>query len=160
MPADLFLKLGNVKGESVDLKHAGEIELLSARWGMQVAVGANGGVLAPAGRAEVKALRVEKRVDRASPTLHAQTCIGQLYDTMVLTKRKSGLVPLEYLRITFKDVIVSDIDISLGAGDDGDLEVVTFVFTEYQEEYKPQNGDGTGGAAVTAGFNCIKCVKI
>ena len=47
MPADLFLKLGNVKGESVDLKHAGEMELLSARWGMQVAVGANGGVLAP-----------------------------------------------------------------------------------------------------------------
>ena len=46
MPADLFLKLGNVKGESVDLKHAGEMELLSARWGMQVAVGANGGVLA------------------------------------------------------------------------------------------------------------------
>ncbi|HEX4879304.1 MAG TPA: type IV toxin-antitoxin system AbiEi family antitoxin domain-containing protein [Limnobacter sp.] len=38
---------------------------------------------------------------------------------MVLTKRKSGLVPLEYLRITFKDVIVSDIDIdiSLGARD-------------------------------------------
>lgn len=29
MPADLFLKLGNVKGESVDLKHAGEMELLS-----------------------------------------------------------------------------------------------------------------------------------
>lgn len=28
MPADLFLKLGNVKGESVDLKHAGEMELL------------------------------------------------------------------------------------------------------------------------------------
>ena len=53
MPADLFLKLGNVKGESVDLKHAGEMELLSARWGMQVAVGANGGVLASAGRAEV-----------------------------------------------------------------------------------------------------------
>jgi type VI secretion system secreted protein Hcp len=113
MPADLFLKLGNVKGESVDAKHAGEMELLSARWGMQLAVTANGGVLAPAGRAEVKASRVEKRVDRASPTLHAQTCIGQLYDTMVLTKRKSGLVPLEYLRITFKDVIVSDIDISL-----------------------------------------------
>lgn len=34
---------------------------------------------------------------------------------MVLTKRKSGLLPLEYLCITFKDVIVSDIDISLGA---------------------------------------------
>ncbi|MBU0783558.1 MAG: hypothetical protein KJ798_07345 [Gammaproteobacteria bacterium] len=32
-----------------------------------------------------------------------------------MTKRKSGLLPLEYLCITFKDVIVSDIDISLGA---------------------------------------------
>lgn len=43
MPADLFLKLGNVKGESVDLKHAGEMELLTARWGMQVAVAASSG---------------------------------------------------------------------------------------------------------------------
>ncbi|HEX4880366.1 MAG TPA: type VI secretion system tube protein Hcp [Limnobacter sp.] len=159
MPADLFLKLGGVTGESVDATHAGEMELLSARWGMQVAVGINGGMLAPAGKSDIKALRVEKRVDRASPTLHAQTCIGQHYDTMVLTKRKSGLVPLEYLRITFKDVIVSDIDISLGAGEDGDLEVVTFAFSEFKEEYKPQNGDGTGSACVAAGYNCIKRVK-
>ncbi len=159
MQADLFLKLGQVKGESVDIQHAGEMELLSARWGMQVGVAVSSGVLAPTGRAEVKTLRVEKRIDRASPTLHAQTCIGQLYDTMVLTKRKSGLVPLEYLRITFKDVIVSDIDISLGVGDGGDLECITFAFSEFREEYRPQNSDGTGGASVAAGYNCIKCVK-
>lgn len=159
MPADLFLRLGGVTGESIDATHAGEMELLSARWGMHVPVAVTGGVLAPAGKSEIKALRVEKRLDRASPALHAQTCAGQHYDTMVLTKRKSGLLPLEYLRITFKDVIVSDIDISLGGGGDVDLEVVTFAFSEYQEEYKPQNDDGTGGACVAAGYNCVKRQK-
>jgi hypothetical protein len=32
--SDVFLKLGDIKGESIDDKHQGEIELLAVRWGV------------------------------------------------------------------------------------------------------------------------------
>ena len=34
MPADIFAKLGDIKGESGDAKHKDEIEVLSFSWGV------------------------------------------------------------------------------------------------------------------------------
>ena len=34
MPSDIFAKLGDIKGESLDAKHKDEIEVLSFSWGV------------------------------------------------------------------------------------------------------------------------------
>ena len=34
MAVDMFLKIGDIKGESADDKHAGEIDVLAWSWGM------------------------------------------------------------------------------------------------------------------------------
>ena len=34
MPADIFLKLAGIDGESVDAKHKGEIDVLAWSWGL------------------------------------------------------------------------------------------------------------------------------
>ena len=34
MASDIFAKIGDIKGESVDVKHPGEIEVLSFSWGV------------------------------------------------------------------------------------------------------------------------------
>jgi type VI secretion system secreted protein Hcp len=48
MPSDIFAKLGDVKGESIDDKHKDEIEVLSFSWGVttsgSVISGGGGGV--------------------------------------------------------------------------------------------------------------------
>ena len=44
MPADMFLKLEGIPGESLDSKHSGEIEILSYSWGAsQMGTFAGGG---------------------------------------------------------------------------------------------------------------------
>ena len=44
MAVDVFLKLGDVKGESKDSKHEGEIDVLSWSWGIsQTGLGSMGG---------------------------------------------------------------------------------------------------------------------
>ena len=44
MAVDVFLKLGDVKGESKDSKHEGEIDVLSWSWGVaQTGIGSMGG---------------------------------------------------------------------------------------------------------------------
>ena len=52
MPSDIFAKLGDIKGESLDAKHKDEIEVLSFSWGVAntVAPGDRRGRRGPARR--------------------------------------------------------------------------------------------------------------
>ena len=47
MATDIFMKLGDIKGESLDDKHKGEIEVMSYSWGVtnagSMGVGSGGG---------------------------------------------------------------------------------------------------------------------
>ena len=43
MASDIFAKLGDIKGESLDDKHKDEIEILSWSWGVANAVVISGG---------------------------------------------------------------------------------------------------------------------
>ena len=52
MPSDIFAKLGDIKGESLDAKHKDEIEVLSFSWGVTntAAPGAAAGAVGPVRR--------------------------------------------------------------------------------------------------------------
>ena len=76
MAVDVFLKLGDIKGESKDSKHAGEIDVLSWSWGVSqtgtMAYGGGGG----AGKANFSDLSFMHAVDKASPVLMTQVRHG------------------------------------------------------------------------------------
>ncbi|WP_335619121.1 Hcp family type VI secretion system effector [Limnobacter sp.] len=160
MKVDMFLKIGDVKGDSVDAKHKGEIELIRAKWGISLSSTNQTGRGGCAGRPELQALSITKYVDRSSPVLHALCCAGMQFEQAVLVKRKSGAVPLEYFKFTMKDVVISNVSMHLGESDQLDQETITLSFAEYVEEFIPQNADGSGGAAVRHGFNVAKNLKL
>ncbi len=72
MAVDMFLKLGDIKGESRDDKHKDSIDVLSWSWGMSQTgtthLGSGGG----AGKVAVQDATFTKFVDAASPNLHAR----------------------------------------------------------------------------------------
>lgn len=156
MKADMFLKLGPVKGDSVDAKHKGEIELTRVSWGMAVPGSPAGGV----GRVTVEEIVLTKRVDVASPLLHSHCCCGMLFDEAVIVKRKAGKVPLEYFRLTLKEVCIASVELQIGGGEGDDMEVIKLRFSEFVEEFVPQNADGTGGGAIRHGYSVTKNVKL
>ena len=54
MAMDLFIKIGALKGESIDKTHAGEIDVLAWSWGMSNSGSAHiGGGAGEIGRAHV-----------------------------------------------------------------------------------------------------------
>ena len=69
MAADIFAKLGDIKGESTDDKHKDEVEVLSYSWGVtntaHIGSGGGGGV----GRATFQDLSIVHKIDKASPQL-------------------------------------------------------------------------------------------
>ena len=102
---DMFLLIkgarsGVIKGEAQDKDHLGEIDVLSWSWGMEQRTTLGGGTVT--GRANIRALQIVKRIDRASTALMSALRSNEPISKAVLTVRKSGKAQLEYLKITIE----------------------------------------------------------
>lgn len=159
MATDMFLKIDGIKGESMDDKCKDQIDVLSFSWGahQQSSMGAGGG--GGAGKASVNDLSVTHMVDKASPNLLLALMGGKHIKEALLTVRKAGETPLDYLKITMKDLIISSLQHGGSNGGDGLTEVINLSFSEFKVEYQPQGKDGkASGGAITAGWD-IKANK-
>jgi type VI secretion system secreted protein Hcp len=150
MAMDMFLKINGVKGESVDHKHAGEIDVLAWSWGMSNHGTAHMGTGAGAGKVSVNDLSFTKHIDFGSTALQLACCRGTHYTDAVLVVRKAGDKPLEYLKISMNDLMVTSVSTGGSGGEDRLTENVTLNFAKVKVEYTKQKADGSadGGAAV------------
>jgi type VI secretion system secreted protein Hcp len=159
MAHDIFLKINGVDGESSDANHKNEIEVLNWSWKITQDSTMHAGSGGGAGKAQVSDLEFEHFVDRASPNLMKMCLTGKHLQEAKLTVRKAGGTPLEYLKITMTDVIVTKVAPSGSMEDDVRIrEKVALSFAKVKQEYTVQNGQGGSGGAVTAGYD-IKAGK-
>jgi type VI secretion system secreted protein Hcp len=143
MAVDMFLKLDGIKGESKDHKHKDEIHIESFSWGMSQtgAHGTGGG--GGAGKVAVHDISITKFLDKASPALMLHCCNGKHIKDGLITVRKAGEKPVEYLKIKLTDILVSSVQ---EAGHGGDLlsESLSLNFAKFHVEYQEQKPDGSG----------------
>lgn len=160
MAVDMFIKIDGVDGESQDDAHAGEIDVLSWQWGaVNKGSAALGGGLG-SGKVEVKDLYFTHFIDKASPLLFLCCCNGKHIAEAKLTCRRAGENPLEYLVVTMKNVLISEVQPLGDADKDRPMERVGLNVGEVEVKYTPQKADGTRDAEVTAGWNISKNVKL
>jgi type VI secretion system secreted protein Hcp len=147
MAMDLFLKIDDLKGESTDVKHKGEIQLLSWTWGVSRTSPVLGG---SAGKAQVQEVRFTKAADKSTPSLVRLCCSGKQIKQAVLVVR-GGTKALEYLKVTFEDAAVSSFTTGgTGPSDDVTTDTFSLTFARMKVEYTPQ-----GEAAVVGGWNFL-----
>jgi type VI secretion system secreted protein Hcp len=153
MAVDMFLNLKGQEGDSVDATHAKEIEVLAWSWGLSQSGSTHHGTGGGAGKVNVQDISITKRVDKATPNLMVACCVGKHYESALLTVRKAGEKPIEYLTIKFTDLIVSSISTGGSGGGDIITETVSLNFAKVDLEYTPQKADGGKGASVKGGFD-------
>jgi type VI secretion system secreted protein Hcp len=143
---DMFLKLGNIKGESLDKAHKDEIDVLAWSWGMSTGTGrTKKGVLPPSC---VQDLSFTKYIDRASPDIILNAVSGSVIPTARLTMRRAGATPLEFLRFDMTNVTVVAYSTGGSGGEDRLTENVTLHFDVLNGVYRQQNPDGTPGPEI------------
>jgi type VI secretion system secreted protein Hcp len=103
---------------------------------------------------------VTKWVDKSTPNLVMATCNGKHYKEALLTVRKAGENPLEYIKVTMKEVLIASVSTGGSGGEDRLTENVTLNFGEFKVEYTPQNKEGGGEAVVEAAWNIAENVKV
>lgn len=145
MAADIFAKLGDIKGESLDDKHKDEIEVLSWSWGVT-----NGLTFAGTGAAQGKAsfhdFSFTHKIDRASPLLMQACATGVHLKEATITHRKAGKGHQDFLVIKMNDVIITSTTDSDSESES--IEAVSLAFAKVELEYKPQKADGSLDAGV------------
>ena len=143
MAPDIFAKIGDIKGESVDSKHKDEIELLSWSWGVSRSVSGSGsGAGAGSGKAHFSDLSFTHKIDKASPLLLKACATGQHLKEATITRRKAGKGQQEFLVIKMNDVLVTSVADSDESGGD-QMESVTLAFAKVDLEYRPQKPNGS-----------------
>jgi len=145
MAMDMFIQIGALKGESVDKVHAGKTDVLAWSWGLSNSGSAHVGGGAGAGKVNVQDLSFTKYIDKSSPDLMLACCNGKHYDSALLTVRKAGEKPLEYLKITLNEVLITSVSTGGSGGEDRLTENVTLNFAEVKVEYVEQTATGGTG---------------
>ncbi len=142
MASSIFAKIGDIKGESLDSKHKGEVEVLSWSWGVTNAAPIGGGSGGGTGKATFHDFNFTHFIDKASPLLLKACATGQHIKEATITVRKAGKGQQEFLIIKMNDVIITGVNLS-GAGDSATAENVALQFAKVDLEYKPQKADGS-----------------
>jgi len=138
----MFMKIGDIKGESTDKVHKETIDVLAWSWGASNSgtthMGGGGG----AGKVNVQDLSFTKYLDAASAPLLLGCFKGTHYDKATLTVRKAGDKPLEYLVIEMKEVLITAVSTGGSGGEDRLTENVTLNFAEVAFKYQEQDPKG------------------
>ena len=147
MASDIFAKLGDIKGESLDAEHKGQIELLSWSWGVATSgprsTGGGGGARKPS----FHDLSFTHKIDKASPLLLRGCATGQHLKEATIARRKSGKGQQEFLVIKMNDVIVTSVA-EADESDGSQVETVTLAVAKVDLEYRPQKSDGSLDAGI------------
>jgi len=151
---DYFLKITNVKGESTDEKHKGEIELESWSFGGTNAASFSSGGGGGAGKVALQDFHFVKKTDMASVKLFVAMSTGEHLPSAILTCRKAGKDQQEFLVITLTDTMVSSYQTGGSAGSSIiPSEQISLGYAKIEIKYKEQKPDGTLGGEVVGGWD-------
>lgn len=155
MAVDMFLKISEIPGESLDSKHKDEIDVLSFSWGVSQFGGSASGGGAGAGKADFQDFTFAVPVSKASPKLWLACASGKHYSDATLSVRRAGENQNDYLVYKLYDLLVTSYQ--EGASDDtGPLDSFSLNFSKIEVSYKQVDQKGGVGAETTAGWDLKK----
>ncbi len=159
MAVDQFIKFDGIKGESKDSKHKDEVDVLAWSWGASQSGSFHTAGGGGSGKVSVQDLSFTKYVDKSSTNLFLKCCDGKHIPNAVLTVRKAGESPVEYLKITMEPVLVTSVSGGGSGGEDRITENITLNFAKVKVEYTEQKEDGSAGATDEKIWNIMENIQ-
>jgi type VI secretion system secreted protein Hcp len=154
-----FLRLGDIKGESRNQVYPDTIEIDDYNFGAcntgSFQINQGGGT----GNVKLSDFTCTKTVDSASPGLFRACASARHFANGTLFVCKSGNGQGTYLEVEFKDLIVSDYQITgSGGAEYPPTEAIRISFNAIKFKYCKQNNDGTLAGAIVAEFDAQRNV--
>jgi len=157
---DMYLKIENIEGESIDDKHKGWIDILSSNWGV-IGPGApiGGGTTTDA---EAKDFVVTKWMDKSSPLLYLACCKGEHYPLVTLNLVEPTGERGQYMQYKMEDAMIVSITVpgsgssspTSPAGSERPYEDISFNYSKIEWTYTVLDSNGAPTTQTTTkGFD-------
>lgn len=147
MAVDMFLKISDVKGESKDTKNAGQMEIESFSWGAHQLGTSSHGTGAGGGKVSMQDFSFVMRSNSASPTLFLFCANGKHLPEAVLTCRKAGESPQNFLIVKMNDVLISSYQTGGSNGGEIPMDQISLNFSKIEVDYLAQDAKGVTASA-------------
>lgn len=134
---DMFLKIGDIKGDSTDLAHNREITVLAWSWGMSNPGSLQTGSGGTIGKVSMSNMSITKYVDSSSAPLMKLCATGKMVSNAQLILRTTGDQPLEFYTINMTNVMVVGISSGGSGGEDRLTENLALSFGQVNVVYHP-----------------------
>ncbi len=155
-----FLKIDGIQGESTDVRHQGEIDVLSWSWGVSLPEGGGSGGGGAAGKAMFQEFHILTRISAASPLLLLACATGRHIKTAVLSGVRAGAsATTPFLSYQLSDVMVGSVDHSDGEMD-APAEQFSLSYMKVEVIYRPQTPTGKMGQPVKFAYDLGKSTKL
>ena len=132
----IFLKYGEIKGETTQVTHKDWIEVSSVQWGVGrgISSGVGGGSKREASAPSVSEITVTKTFDIASPLLLKEAIGGKAVQVKLeLTQTDNSGKHVSYQKYVLEGALISGYSIS--SGGDRPSESLSLNFTKIDSEY-------------------------
>ena len=132
----IFLKYGDIKGETTQVTHKDWIEVNSVQWGVGrgISSGVGGGSKREASAPSVSEITVTKTFDIASPLLLKEAIGGKAVQVKLeLTQTDNSGKHVSYQKYVLDGALISGYSIS--SGGDRPSESLSLNFTKFDSEY-------------------------
>lgn len=153
MAQDIFIKFNGIDGESQDVAHKGEIEVLGWNWAVGQTSNMHTGSGGGAGKSFVHDLVFEHYIDKSSPNILQYCLTGKHISEAALTVRKAGGSPLDYLKITLQELIITRVQSVGYYRMRSPREKIALSFTRLKFDYFAQNAQGNALGTVSIGYD-------
>lgn len=148
MAFDIFIKIGDIKGEAQDAKYNGSdgwMDVLAWSWGASNSGSTHVGSGSGAGKANFQDISFTKYVDKATPDIMKSVANGKHHATAHLVVRRAGEKPLDYLVIDIEDAMLTSLSTGGSGGEDRLTENCSLNFDFFKLKYVEQMKDGSAG---------------
>jgi type VI secretion system secreted protein Hcp len=152
MAESWFLKIDGIAGESMQVKHKGEIDVDSWTWGVSNSGSTSPGGGGGAGKASFQDFHFVTKLSKATPALFLACASGSHIKEAYLTGVRAGKAGADFLKFKLGDVLVSSVQLGDTEGI-APAEQFSLKFSKVEISYFPQLPDGSKGPAVKAGWD-------
>ncbi len=149
----MILKLTDIDGESKIADHEDEIDVIGWSWGASMPATLHSGGGGGAGKVDIQDINITKYVDKSSHNLLKAVALGRHIPEATLIVRKAGEAPLDFLKLTLTDCLISSLATGGSPQEDRLTENITIAFVKFLYEYTPQKEDGSGDSVLPFNFN-------
>jgi type VI secretion system secreted protein Hcp len=154
---NIYLKLGDLKGESLDKEHDQWIEVESFSWGVDNPASFSIGQGGQSTQAHISSINVAKYCDASSVTLFKASTTGQHIPTGTIHCLKlDGQDRKKYLIIELEDIVVSGLQWSGSGSESGLHEHLSLAFARFRQTYNLQTDKGDLGGGTNFGYDIQK----